>query len=79
MKDYLLKNAETVNGITLIRFIQEFPADAIKNIAFQLRGQITEKLLFVTVTIEKEKQLLILLKKDLKAIKILLLKLIIKG
>ena len=58
IKDVLLKNAETINGITVIKFVGDLPADAIKNIAFQVRGQITEKLFFVAGTQESGKPLL---------------------
>ena len=68
IKDTLLKNAETVNGITVIRFVAEAPADAVKNIAFQLRGQVSEKFLFAAGTQEGGKPLLtIMLSDDLVA------------
>ncbi|MEG1585375.1 MAG: alanine--tRNA ligase [Bacteroidales bacterium] len=64
LKDTLLKNAETINGITVIRFVAETPAEAVKNIAFQLRGQVTEKLFFVAGTHEAGKPLLTLMLSD---------------
>ena len=68
MKDVLLKNAETINGVTVIRFVAEAPAEAVKNIAFQLRGQVTEKLFFVAGTHENGKPLLtVMLSDDLVA------------
>ena len=68
LKDVLLKNAEIINGITVIRFVAETPADAVKNIAFQLRGQVTEKLFFVAGTQESGKPLLtVMLSDDLVA------------
>ena len=61
MKDILLKNAQIINGITVIRLTAEVPADAVKNIAFQLRGQIKENLFFVAGTQESGKPLLTLM------------------
>ncbi len=58
MKDVLLKNAETINGITVIKFVGDMPAEAIKNIAFQIRGQVAEKLFFVAGTQDAGKPLL---------------------
>ena len=58
IKDVLLKNAESINGITVIKFVGNMPAEAIKNIAFQVRGQVTEKLMFVAGTQEAGKPLL---------------------
>ena len=58
VKDTLLKNAEIINGITVIKFVGDMPADAIKNIAFQIRGQVSEKLFFVAGTQEAGKPLL---------------------
>lgn len=64
LKDTLLKNAETINGVTVIRLLAEVPADAVKNIAFQLRGQVTEKLFFVAGTQESDKPLLTIMMSD---------------
>ncbi|MGL4292118.1 MAG: alanine--tRNA ligase [Bacteroidales bacterium] len=64
IKDTLLKNAEIINGITVIRLIAETPADAVKNIAFQLRGQVTEKLFFVAGTHDAGKPLLTVMLSD---------------
>ena len=36
-----------VNGIKVIKFCAPLPAEVVKNIAFQLRGEITENLFFV--------------------------------
>ena len=37
MKERMLKTAENVNGMKLIRFIGPMPADVVKGIAFMLR------------------------------------------
>ena len=58
MKERLLKTAENVNGMKLIRFIGPMPADAVKGIAFMLRNEVTEGLVFVAATKDHEKPLL---------------------
>ena len=58
MKEHLLKTAENVNGMKLIRFIGPMPADAVKGIAFMLRNEVTEGLVFVAATKDHEKPLL---------------------
>lgn len=58
VKDELLKKAEVRGGVKLIRLADELPADAVKNIAFQLRGQVAENLLFVAGTLADGKPLL---------------------
>jgi alanyl-tRNA synthetase len=68
LKDKMLENTETINGITVVRFVAEVPADIIKNIAFQLRGQVSEKFLFAAGTQENGKPLLtVMLSDDLTA------------
>ncbi|MDP4271969.1 MAG: alanine--tRNA ligase, partial [Bacteroidota bacterium] len=68
VKDELLKNAEERGGVKLIRLVDELPADAVKNIAFQLRGQVAENLLFVAGTLADGKPLLtVILSDDLVA------------
>jgi len=58
VKDELLKNAQERGGVKLIRLADELPADAVKNIAFQLRGQVADNLLFVAGTLADGKPLL---------------------
>ena len=48
LKEKLLQNIQEVNGTKVIKFCAAMiPADTVKNIAFQLRGEITENLFFV--------------------------------
>ena len=47
LKERLLKNVQEVNGVKVIKFCAPLPAEVVKNIAFQLRGEITENLFFV--------------------------------
>ena len=58
MKEHLLKTAENVNGLKLIRFCGPMPADAVKGIAFMLRNEVTEGLAFVAATKDSDKPLL---------------------
>ena len=58
MKERMLKTAENVNGMKLIRFIGPMPADAVKGIAFMLRNEVTEGLAFVAATKDSDKPLL---------------------
>mgnify|MGYP000116886743 CR=1 FL=1 len=51
LKEKLLQNIQEVNGTKVIKFCAAMiPADTVKNIAFQLRGEITENLFFVAGT-----------------------------
>ncbi len=58
MKDHMIKMAENVNGLKLIRFCGPMPADAVKGIAFMLRNEVTEGLAFVAATKDNDKPLL---------------------
>ena len=50
IKKHLLENSKEVNGIRLIKLVSPLPADHIKDIAFQLRGEIPENLFFVATS-----------------------------
>ncbi|NLT03216.1 MAG: alanine--tRNA ligase [Bacteroidales bacterium] len=58
LKQSLLQNAKTVNGIKLVVFEGEATADAIKQIAFQLRGEQPQGLAFIAGSMENGKPLL---------------------
>ncbi len=64
IKDRLLKNIEDINGIKVIKFCAPMPAEAVKNIAFQLRGEITENLFFVAGTEDHNKPMLTVMISD---------------
>ena len=64
VKDRLLKNIEEINGIKVIKFNAQMPAEAVKNIAFQLRGEITENLFFVAGTEDHGKPMLTVMISD---------------
>lgn len=68
LKADLLKNALDINGIKLICFKGEATAESIKNIAFQIRSEISEKMAFVAGSINEGKPMLtIMLSEDLVA------------
>jgi alanyl-tRNA synthetase len=64
IKDKLLQNVKEVNGVKLIKFVAPLPAEAAKNIAFQLRGEITENLVFVAGTEDGGKPMLTVMISD---------------
>ncbi len=64
LKSQLIAQAQEINGVKLIRLEAEVSADAVKNIAFQLRGEITENLCFIAGTQENGKPLLTMMLSD---------------
>ncbi|MCD8030803.1 MAG: alanine--tRNA ligase [Bacteroides sp.] len=54
-KERIKHSIQEINGIQLIRVISPLPAETIKNIAFQLRGEITENLFFVAGSLQNNK------------------------
>lgn len=64
LKDKLKQCIEEINGVKVIRFVGPMPADSIKNIAFQLRGEITDNLFFVAGTVDGQKPLLTVMVSD---------------
>jgi len=64
LKEQLLKEVEMRGDVKLIRLSAEISAEAVKNIAFQLRGQISENLLFAAATHADGKPLLTVVLSD---------------
>ena len=64
LKEKLLQSIKEVNGVKLIKFGAPLPAETVKNIAFQLRGQITENLFFVAGTEFEGKPMLTVMLSD---------------
>lgn len=50
LKDLLIKEAKERNGYKLIILKGDFPADVVKSVAFQIRNQVKENLVFVGAT-----------------------------
>lgn len=68
VKEKMIKGIQEKNGIKVIKHIGLMPADIVKNIAFQLRGEITGSFLFVAGTSDAEKPMLtVMLSDDLVA------------
>ncbi len=64
VKNRLLKNIEEINGVKVVKLNAPMPAEAVKNIAFQLRGEITENLFFVAGTTDHGKPMLTVMLSD---------------
>jgi len=58
LKQSLIQNAKTINGVKLVVFEGEATPDAIKQIAFQLRGEQPEGLAFIAGSLDNGKPLL---------------------
>ena len=64
LKERLLKNVQEIHGIKVIKFCAPLPAEVVKNIAFQLRGEITENLFFVAGSTDNGKPMLTVMLSD---------------
>ncbi len=64
LKERLLKNIQEIHGIKVVKFCAPLPAEVVKNIAFQLRGEITENLFFVAGNIDNGKPMLTVMLSD---------------
>ena len=53
LKAKLIEGAKEIHGVKVIKSILPIPADSVKNIAFQLKGQFPENL-FVVIGSERE-------------------------
>ena len=58
LKDELVRKAETVNGVRVIKAVVPMSADAVKSIVFQLRGEYAEQTLIVVGSVSDGKPLL---------------------
>ena len=64
LKDTLAKSATEVNGVKVISGVYNVSASVIKDIAFQLRGEIKDNLLFVCGSVEDNKPTLTVIISD---------------
>ena len=55
VKNKLIEGAKEINGVKVIKAVLPMPADAVKNIAFQLKGQFTENLFVVIGSVFENK------------------------
>lgn len=63
-KEWLKSSAKELNGLTVIQAVLPLPANSVKNIAFQLRGEIAENLLFVVGSVENDRPMLTVMLSD---------------
>jgi alanyl-tRNA synthetase len=61
VKDALIKRKQTMNGIDFYILKGPFPADVVKDIAFQIKGQFPENTVFIGATEHESKPLLTLM------------------
>ncbi len=64
VKEKLKASAREIHGITVIKQVLPLPANSVKNIAFQLRGEITENMLFVVGSVENDRPMLTVMLSD---------------
>ncbi|MBR3896827.1 MAG: alanine--tRNA ligase [Bacteroidaceae bacterium] len=64
VKNRLIAEAKEIGGMKVVKAILPMPADAVKNIAFQVRQAISEKLLFVAGSVNEGKPMLTVMISD---------------
>ena len=64
LKKHIIETKQIVAGIQVFLLKGTFPADMVKDIAFQLRGEFSEKMLFAGATLFEGKPLLTLMLSD---------------
>jgi len=64
VKERLKSSAKEIHGLIVIQAVLPLPANSIKNIAFQLRGEIAENLLFVVGSVENDRPMLTVMLSD---------------
>ena len=64
VKAKLIDNAKEIHGVKVIKSVLPMPADAVKNIAFQLKGQFTENLFIVIGSVHEGKPMLTVVMSD---------------
>lgn len=66
LKDVVIKSKQIIHGIDVFMVKGPFPADVVKDIAFQIHGQFTEHSVFVGITDNENKPMLtLMISKDL--------------
>lgn len=64
LKEKLLQNMKEVNGVKIIKFCAPVPPEMVKNIAFQLRGELSSDLFFVVGSLFDNKPMLTVMLSD---------------
>lgn len=64
IKTKLLSNIREVNGVKVITMNRPLPAEIVKNVAYQLRGEVTGNLFFAAGSIDNDKPMLTVMLSD---------------
>ena len=64
IKNRLISEAKEIGGMKVVKAVLTMPAEAVKNIAFQVRQSISEKLLFVAGSVHEGKPMLTVMISD---------------
>ncbi len=64
LKEVIIRNKQIINGINVFILKGSFPADIVKDIAFQIRGEYTDKSIFVGATDNENKPILTVMISD---------------
>mgnify|MGYP002348859629 CR=1 FL=1 len=64
IKESLIKKKQSINGIDTFILKGSIPADVVKDIAFQLKGQYPQNIVFIGATDAENKPLLTLMLSD---------------
>lgn len=64
LKAKLIANATEVNGVKIINTVVPMPADAVKDIAFQLKGEITQGLVVAIGSVDNGKPMITVMLSD---------------
>lgn len=64
LKEVIIRNKQIINGINVFMLKGSFPADIVKDIAFQIRGEYTDKSMFVGATDNENKPIITVMISD---------------
>ena len=64
LKNHLIEKAENINGIKVIRLLSPAAPDMVKDLAFMLRGELTEHFIFAAATTHQGKPMLTIMLSD---------------
>ncbi len=64
LKNHLIEKAENINGVKVIRLLSPAAPDMVKDLAFMLRGELTEHFVFAAATTHQGKPMLTIMLSD---------------
>lgn len=64
LKNHLIEKAENINGVKVIRLLSPVAPDMVKDLAFMLRGELTEHFVFAAATTHQGKPMLTIMLSD---------------